>query len=289
MRLVFHDQRPGLIDGDRVVDLTPLIKHPSAAARDSMRAVIGQWATIRARLDAGAARHLPTQPFDPALLGPPIPAPGKIVAAPVNYHDHREEMSVQHTVAELGVFLKAPSSVIGPGGTILLPFPDRRTDQEAELAVVIGAPARDVAADRAFEYIAGYTCLIDVTLRGTEERSMRKSFDTFTPIGPWLTMADEIPNPDDLWLRCWVNGTLRQEASTSALIYGVAQLIAYASSIMTLEPGDIVTTGTPAGVGPLADGDHVCVEIDGLGRLDVGVGVADISPAPSNGEARAAV
>lgn len=277
MRLVFHDQRPGIIDGDRVIDLTPLIEHPPAAAGDAPRAVIEQWAAIRARLAAGAAGDLPSQPFDPSLLGPPIPKPGKIVAAPVNYRDHREEMSAKHTVAELGVFLKAPSSVIGPGDTILLPLAERRIDQEAELAVVIGVTARDVSVDRAFEHVAGYTCLIDVTLRGIEERSMRKSFDTFTPIGPWLTTVDEIRDPDDLLLRCWVNGTLRQEASTSALIYGVSQLIAYASSVMTLEPGDIVTTGTPAGVGPLADGDSICVEIEGLGRLDVGVGAVDLA------------
>ncbi|CAN5559712.1 hypothetical protein BH18ACT3_BH18ACT3_15380 [soil metagenome] len=277
MRVVLYDHQPGLIDGESVIDLSPLLEQPAGSAPEAMRALIAQWTGVTSRLGAAAAGDLPRRPFDPALLGPPMPTPSKIVAAPVNYDDHRHEMAVEHTVAQLGVFLKAPSSIIGPGGTIVLPFAERRIDQEAELAIVIGAPARNVPVDRAIEYVFGYTCLIDVTLRGNEERSMRKSFDTFTPLGPWITTRDEVPDPDDLRVRCWVNGTLRQDCSTSALICDVRHLIAYTSSIMTLEPGDIVSTGTPAGVGPLADGDRVCVEIDAVGRLEVAVADHDRS------------
>jgi 2-keto-4-pentenoate hydratase/2-oxohepta-3-ene-1,7-dioic acid hydratase in catechol pathway len=277
VRLVCYDDRPALLDGESVVELSPLLTDPSGSAGELMLAVIDQWAEVRSRLAAGALATLPRTALDHSMLGPPIPRPGKIVAAPVNYDEHRVEMSVQHTVAQLGVFLKAPSSVIGPGGTILLPFADRRTDQEAELAVVIGSTAHHVTADRALDHVFGYTCLLDVTLRGDEERSMRKSFDTFTPIGSCITTADEVADPDDLRLRCWVNGELRQDSSTARLIYGVAHLIEYVSAVMTLDPGDIISTGTPAGVGPLMEGDRVVVEVERVGRLEVGVRIADAS------------
>ncbi|MEJ3747976.1 fumarylacetoacetate hydrolase family protein [Actinomycetes bacterium KLBMP 9797] len=209
---------------------------------------------------------------------PVLPRPGKIVAAPVNYRDHQAEMAAPLTVADLGVFLKAPSSVIGHGGTVVLPYDDVRTDHEAELAVVIGRVARDVPADLALEYVAGYTCLFDITIRSTEDRSTRKSFDTFTPIGPWVTTPDEVGDPGALGLRCWVNGAPRQSASTADLIFDVPRLIAYASSVMTLWPGDVIATGTPAGVGPIQHGDRVAMEIERVGRLEVTVSGAQAIP-----------
>jgi 2-keto-4-pentenoate hydratase/2-oxohepta-3-ene-1,7-dioic acid hydratase in catechol pathway len=180
-------------------------------------------------------------------------------------------MKIDATVADLGFFLKAPTSVTGPGGMVQLPYRDRRTDQEGELAVVIGTRARQLPPERALDCVFGYTCLLDITVRGREDRSMRKSFDTFTPIGPWITTADEVGDPGSLELRCWVNGELRQHAATKDFIVGVADLIAYISSVLTLNPGDIIATGTPAGVGPLAHGDKVAVEIDRVGRLEVSV------------------
>ncbi|MBF0688494.1 MAG: fumarylacetoacetate hydrolase family protein [Cellulomonas sp.] len=214
---------------------------------------------------------LPSQPTDLARLAAPVARPGKVVGAPVNYLDHQAEMGEQRTIADYGVFLKASSSVIGPTGRIRLPYLDVRTDHEGELGVVIGRTASRVTADRALDHVLGYAPVLDITVRSGEDRSTRKSFDTFTPFGPWVTTADEVPDPGALELRCWVDGELRQHASTADLIYGVAELVAYTSHVMTLHPGDVIATGTPAGVGPIAADQRVVVEIEGLGRLDVGV------------------
>ncbi len=239
-----------------------------------MLALIRDWRRVRSAIDAGAAGGLPPVDLSTAAWGAPVPQPGKIVAAPLNYRRHQAEMHSHSTIEQEGIFLKASSAVIGPGASIVLPHAGRRIDQEAELAVVIGSRARHVPTDQALDVVFGYTCLIDVTLRGHEERCGRKSFDTFAPVGPWVATADEVGDPGDLRLRCWVNEELRQDASTAGMIYDVRRLIAYVSSIMTLEPGDILSTGTPAGVGPLAPGDRVVVDIDRVGRLEVGVEAA---------------
>ncbi|TWP50446.1 fumarylacetoacetate hydrolase family protein [Lentzea tibetensis] len=200
----------------------------------------------------------------------PLPPPSKVIGAPANYYDHVDEMPDSHTVVDWGLFLKAPSSIIGHGGTIRLPYLDKRTDQEGELGVVIGRFARNVSPEKALDHVFGYTCVLDITVRSTEDRSLRKSFDTFTPMGPEIVTADEV-DPSDLELRCWVNDELRQHTSTAKMIYDVPRLIAYASAAMTLNPGDVIATGTPAGVGPLADGDKVVLDISGVGRLEAGV------------------
>jgi 2-keto-4-pentenoate hydratase/2-oxohepta-3-ene-1,7-dioic acid hydratase in catechol pathway len=272
----------GLVLGEDLVDVTELVgpgpsgpAGPLQAALD--RGLLAPGGALRT-LDPALLAALPRAPLSTVTLLSPLPRPGKVIGAPVNYLDHKAEMAVPTTIAELGLFLKAPSSVIGPGAPIALPYTDLRTDQEGELAVVIGRTARDVPAERAAEYVAGYACLLDITVRSGEDRSTRKSFDTFTPLGPWLTTADEVGDPGDLRLRCWVNGTLRQDTSTSALIYDVPRLIAYASSVMTLWPGDVIATGTPAGVGPIADGDVIVVEIERVGRLETPVSAATAIP-----------
>jgi 2-keto-4-pentenoate hydratase/2-oxohepta-3-ene-1,7-dioic acid hydratase in catechol pathway len=213
----------------------------------------------------------PSHPLDVSRLAAPIARPGTVVGAPVNYLDHQAEMGEQRTIADYGIFLKASSSVIGPAERIRLPYLDVRTDHEGELGVVIGRTASRVPAERALEHVFGYAPILDITVRSGEDRSTRKSFDTFTPFGPWVTTADDVPDPGALELRCWVDGELRQHASTADLIYGVAELIAYTSHVMTLHPGDVLATGTPAGVGPILAGQRVAVEIGNLGRLDVGV------------------
>lgn len=202
-------------------------------------------------------------------LEAPIKRPEKIIAAPVNYIDHKVEMSEQKTIAEYGVFLKANTSIIGPDQEIHIPYYDKRTDQEGEFAVVIGRGGRHISREDALSHIFGYTCLLDITVRSTEDRSTRKSFDTFTPIGPHIVTTDEIPDPDNLNLKCWVDGELRQETNTSELIFDVADLISYASTVMELSPGDIIATGTPAGVGPISDGSEISVHIEGVGTLKV--------------------
>ena len=251
----------GSVDVTDALGLTPGPGGPLLAFLDRG----GSLAELRA-LDLDA---LPTQPFDERRLAAPIARPGKVVGAPVNYLDHKAEMGEQRTIADYGVFLKASSSVIGPGDHIRLPYLDVRTDHEGELGVVIGRTASRVPAERALEHVFGYAPVLDITVRSGEDRSTRKSFDTFTPLGPWVTTADEVGDPGALELRCWVDGELRQSASTADLIYDVAELIAYTSHVMTLHPGDVIATGTPAGVGPIAAGQRVGVEIEGLGRLDV--------------------
>lgn len=247
--------------GDGLVDLTGQV--PSAGDGGPMRRLLAGLDPSQLTLDGPALES-------PRLLAP-VPDPTKIVAAPVNYVDHQVEMSQGSHIDSLGVFLKAPSSLTAAGGTVRLPYHDRRFDQEGELAVVIGRRASHVGADAALDHVAGYTCLLDMTMRGGEDRSVRKSFDTFTPCGPHLVTPDEVGDLDELELRTWVDGTLRQRADIRDLIWGVPPLIAYISSVMVLEPGDVVATGTPAGVGEVLDGQDVAVEITNVGRLSVTV------------------
>ena len=271
MRLANHGGAPVAVQSDSMAP----IGDPTDRAPVRFIEVITRWHD-----DPGSLTLGPPQPVGSARFGPPVPTPGKILGAPVNYVDHQREMRVEHTIRGLGFFLKSPSSVVGMDGEVPLPFPHRRTDQEAELGVVIGRRAADVAADDALDHVFGYTCLIDVTVRGDEERSTRKSFPGFTPIGPWITTADELPDPGDLRIRGWVNDELRQDASTSAMICSVPELIELMSSVATLEPGDIIATGTPAGVGPIEPGDVITVTIDGVGTLRVGVTAGTRAPHP---------
>jgi 2-keto-4-pentenoate hydratase/2-oxohepta-3-ene-1,7-dioic acid hydratase in catechol pathway len=215
--------------------------------------------------------------------------PGKIIAAPVNYRRHMSEMSETLDINDLGLFLKAPSSICGQGDVVRLPYSDRRFDQEGELGVVIGREARAIAEGEALDAVLGYTCLLDITMRGGEDRSLRKSFDTFTPIGPWVVTADEVGDPGSLGLTCCVNGQVRQAGNTRDLIWPVPRLVAYASSVMTLHPGDIIATGTPEGVGPLAHGDTIELEIEKVGTLAVSVSAADATACPTRGAGRGPV
>jgi len=265
---VYDDERLGIVVGDEIVDVSDLVVPGQQGPGGPLLRLIEQGydpAPQTAQRLRGRAR----QALKQARLRAPLPRPGKIIGAPVNYLDHKAEMSVPQTIAEYGVFLKAASSVSGPGEAIRLPYLDKRTDQEAELNVVIGRAARNVGVDEALNYVFGYTCGLDITVRSSEDRSTRKSFDTFTPLGPWVVTPDEIGDAGDLELRCWVNGELRQQTNTGDLIFNVAELIAYSSSIMTLWPGDVILTGTPAGVGPIAHGDRLVVEIEKVGQLAV--------------------
>lgn len=267
---VYDNDRLGVVAGNDVIDVTNLVGENEGDPSGPLSRLI-QRGYDQARFAADRLAGRPRQALSEVHLAAPLPRPGKIIGAPVNYLDHKAEMAVSQTIAEYGIFLKASSSVIGPGDTIRLPYLDKRTDQEAELTVVIGRTTRNVPVTEALDYVFGYTCGLDITVRSTEDRSTRKSFDTFTPLGPWVVTADEVGDPQNLALSCRVNGELRQQASTGDLIFNVAELIAYTSSIMTLWPGDVILTGTPAGVGPIASGDRLLVEIEKVGRLEVGV------------------
>jgi 2-keto-4-pentenoate hydratase/2-oxohepta-3-ene-1,7-dioic acid hydratase in catechol pathway len=277
MRLVvYDDSRLGLLRDGSVVDMSDLAGAGAAEWPPvfMLRAIAG-WDRLRPRLE-DALRARPGVPLDRVRLRAPVVFPTKVIAAPVNYRLHIEEMrplikGELHAIEKYGVFLKAPSSVVGPGDVIELPFPDRRTDHEVELGVVIGRTARDVAAADALGYVFGYTGVLDITVRGDEDRSTRKSFDSFTPVGPLLVTADEISDPQALQLQLWVNGERRQNGHTRDMIWDVPRLIEFASHVMTLYPGDLISTGTPDGVGPLTPGDGVTIEIERIGRMSVSV------------------
>jgi 2-keto-4-pentenoate hydratase/2-oxohepta-3-ene-1,7-dioic acid hydratase in catechol pathway len=232
---------------------------------------------------AKLAAHGAGKSLDQVALGAPIPLPGAVVAAPVNYYDHMVEMSEVRDIRHLGVFLKARSSVIGPDSVIRLPYTDRRFDHEGELGVVIGTVTENVSESEALSSVFGYTCLLDITMRGGEDRSTRKSFRTFTPIGPHIITADEVGDPTDLRIICNVNGTERQNETTKEMVWSVAALISYISSVMTLYPGDIIASGTPAGIGPIFDGDVIDVIIERVGHLHMSVSANGAVACPTLG------
>jgi 2-keto-4-pentenoate hydratase/2-oxohepta-3-ene-1,7-dioic acid hydratase in catechol pathway len=270
MRLAaFGNGRLGIVEGETLRDVTEWA-YANCARRVEDPLIAFIEAAARGRAPAGAKLAAAGVRF-----GPPLRQPGKIVAAAANYLNHTREMNpgvaAPGGIREKGFFLKAPSSIIGPGEAIRLPFADRRTDYEAELAVVIGRTASGIGEAEALAHVFGYTCLLDITLRGKEDRGLRKSFDSFTPIGPAVVTRDEIPDPNSLGIACRVNGELRQDDSTRSMTMHVPALIAWISSVMTLQPGDLIATGTPAGVGPLRDGDRIEVAIERLGTLGVTV------------------
>ena len=225
----------------------------------------------------GVATAAP-RPLAEVRLLAPVPRPGKIVCVGLNYRDHARETG-QAIPTEPVLFSKFANSVVGPGADVVVPPDAEEVDYEAELAVVIGRRASAVRAADALDHVAGYTCANDVSARSLQFRSSQwllgKAVDTFLPLGPWLVTADEVPDPQALGIRCLVNDELLQDSNTGQMVFGVAELIAYASRTITLEPGDLLVTGTPSGVGMAADpprylrpGDRMRVEIDGLGRLE---------------------
>jgi 2-keto-4-pentenoate hydratase/2-oxohepta-3-ene-1,7-dioic acid hydratase in catechol pathway len=206
-----------------------------------------------------------TQLSEARLLAPVLPT--KILCVGRNYAAHAKEHDSEVPEVPM-LFLKPPSAVIGPGDTILLPPQSRQVEHEAELAVVIGKRGRWIESQEALDYVLGYTAANDVTARDLQRRdgqwSRAKGFDTFCPLGPWIETEFD---PEDVLITCHVNGEMRQMGSTRDMVFQIRQLIAYASSVMTLEPGDLLLTGTPAGVSSLAPGDVVEVTIEGLGSL----------------------
>jgi 2-keto-4-pentenoate hydratase/2-oxohepta-3-ene-1,7-dioic acid hydratase in catechol pathway len=196
--------------------------------------------------------------------------PSKIICIATNYRAHALEMN-RPIPDEPLIFEKPPTAVLAPGGGIEYPPSSEEVHHEAELAVIIGRPARDIGPEDAMRHVAGYTCFNDVTARDLQRKEANrftraKGFDTFAPIGPWLVTADAL-DPSDLAVTCHVNGVLRQEGRTADLIFSIRQCISFVSQVMTLEPGDIIATGTPSGVGPIRPGDTVSVTVEGIGTL----------------------
>lgn len=215
--------------------------------------------------------------YAPEIAGPPVAladvalqapvAPSKIACVGRNYAEHAAELG-NEVPSEPLIFLKAPTSVIGPGEGVVYPSISQRVDHEGELAVVIGRRCRHVREEDAALVIFGYTVANDVTARDLQQKdgqwSRAKGFDTFCPVGPWIDTAFE---PSNRRLRCLVNDEVRQDSNTSLMIYSIGRIVAHVSRFMTLEPGDLILTGTPSGIGPVQEGDVMTVEVDGLGII----------------------
>ncbi len=267
-------ERPALLDESGV------LRDLSAVVGDIDGALLGDGAALgRVREAAGSAGELPA--LEPAGLriGPPVAGIGKVVCVGLNYHDHARETGGA-VPEEPILFMKAPDTVVGAYDDVLVPRGSRKTDWEVELAVVIGRTARYLSSDEeASAAVAGYAVSHDVSERAFQlERGGQwdkgKNCETFNPLGPWLVTSDEVADPQALGLRLWVNGELKQDGTTAEQIFPVAEVVRYLSQFMTLRPGDVINTGTPAGVAMgapepkpyLRAGDVVELEIDGLGR-----------------------
>ncbi|MGQ5264710.1 fumarylacetoacetate hydrolase family protein [Micromonospora sp. ZYX-F-536] len=273
-------ERPVALDAHgRLVDLSDLVVEIDGAFLSGDGVEV-----VRAAVEGG---DLPLVADPETRIGAPIARPGKIVCVGLNYSDHAAETGAQPPTEPI-LFMKAPNTVVGPNDQVLIPRGSVKTDWEVELAVVIGRTARYLESDdAALACVAGYAISNDLSEREFQlERGGQwdkgKSCETFNPLGPWLVTADEVPDPQQLGLRLTVNGTRRQNGSTKTMIFGVAELIRYVSQFMVLEPGDVINTGTPAGVALgqpdpkpyLRPGDVIEIEIDGLGAQRQTVGAA---------------
>lgn len=264
--------QPGVVAGGEVIDLGP-------AGFPDLLSVIEGGAEARARAEAWVAAAPAGARFDigSVKLLAPLPRPPKLICVGLNYADHARESNLEIPKVPT-IFAKFPTAVIGPGADIVLPKASAKPDYEAEFAFVIGRGGRHIPAGRWREHVFGYTILNDVSARdyqmATSQWMMGKTFDTFAPMGPWIVSADEIADPHTLDIKLTLSGEVMQSSNTRNLIFGVGELTAFLSSVFTLEPGDVVSTGTPAGVGfarkpprYLRPGDDVVVEIQGLGQL----------------------
>ena len=285
MRLCrFNDDRLGVVEGETIRDVSealavlPKVGWPAPLGDQ----LVANLPRIRQEIERLAPRARALALGD-AILRSPVANPSKIIGAPINYKDHIEESKkdpgiahgrVIKAIGDWGLFLKANSALVGAGDGVALRFPDRRNDHEVELALVIGRAGADIRREAALDHVAGYAIGLDMTVRGPELPSFRKSVDSYAVLGPWLVTAEEVPDPDALDFELRVNGEVRQKSNTRHLDYDVRRLIEYASSFYTLLPGDIIMTGTPAGVGPVKPGDTMSVAMERIGAMTVRVRAA---------------
>jgi 2-keto-4-pentenoate hydratase/2-oxohepta-3-ene-1,7-dioic acid hydratase in catechol pathway len=273
---VFDDYRIGVVEDETLRDVTRALPTALDAMPElRMNWLIANWSDLATQVARFAG---PSMPVSSVRLRACSPAPRHIFALPANFREHVGEiglMSVSgtQTADDKGFFLKAPGSLAGASETILLPrASQRRFDHECEIALIVGATAFDVPAARARDVVFGYACAVDVTMRidpagRQEDRSLRKSFASFTPLGPYMVTADEIGDPHELTSRLSVNGSLRQRGHAGAMIVDMWRAIELISSVVPLQPGDVVLTGTPSGVGPIVDGDVVEITVDRVGTM----------------------
>jgi 2,4-didehydro-3-deoxy-L-rhamnonate hydrolase len=277
----FNHDRLGVVKGTQVHDVTEALQslpplHWPTPPGDHF---FNHFEALRPHMQV-LADSVPGVPIAAVSLLSPVANPGKIIAAPVNYQLHLDESRADNainfgtevkTIADYGLFLKAGSAMIGAGQAVVADWADRRIDHEIELALVIGKQGFRITEDQALSHVAGYMIGLDMTIRGTEDRSFRKSLDTFAVFGPHVVTADEIVDPGHLDFELKVNQQTRQKANTAQLIWNVQKLIAYASQAYTLYPGDIIMTGTPEGVAPVLPGDSMHAWIECIGEMSVAV------------------
>jgi 2,4-didehydro-3-deoxy-L-rhamnonate hydrolase len=276
----FNDNRLGLVEGDQVRDASqaleglPTPTYPFPPKGDPLIINLDR---LRPAILA-AAKDGKSLPVSEVRFLSPVAAPTKIIGTPTNYRDHIAEADRQRevfggrysgSIEEQGLFLKATSALVGPGEGVRLRFPERRTDHEMELGVVIGRRGSNIRKDEALAYVAGYSIALDMVVRGTQDRSFRKSIDTYAVLGPWLVTADEIADPQNLDFFLAVNGEVKQKSNTSLMIMDLATQISWASTYYTLWPGDIIMSGTCSGVSQVKPGDVLHCEIDKVASCDV--------------------
>jgi len=271
--LFFNDFKLGVLKRDLVIDVSPIVRQiPHTGPHNLINGLIERFEEYRGRLQEAADRGQGV-PVDRVRVRPPLPKPYNLIAMAVNYLEEGERAKP----APMNAFHKSPNSVIGDGDTLVLPdVPATVFEGEAELALVIGKRASGVGAAEAMDYVFGYLNLIDGSARGLPPSGntfyQMKSRDTFAPLGPFLVTADEVPNPHALQVRLWINGELKQNYNTRAMSHKIPQCIEWVTSIHSLEPGDILATGTDhRGLSAIQDRDLIEMETDGLGRLHVQV------------------
>lgn len=283
MRICWYDDnRLGVVRGTQVFDVTEVLDRlpsPVYPPTEKGDLLIANLERLRPALELAADQAGGRDLRDIRLLSP-VAQPTKIIGTPVNYLAHAEEAKSQTEVftgryiggiEQQGLFLKATSSLVGAGEGVALRFPDRRTDHEIELGVVIGRTAANVGEADALSYVAGYAIALDMVVRGPEDRSFRKSPDSYAVLGPWLVTADELGDPGDLAFSLRVGNEVRQASNTAKMIMGVARQIAWASSCYTLHPGDIIMTGTCEGVSQVHPGDVMSCDFARIGAMEVKV------------------
>jgi len=280
-----------IVKNDTLIPVGESLSREGALPKQAtMLDLIARYDSVKGQLENIATKGAGTR-IDAKLLKPPVENPTKIWAAAGNYKRGSEGLgdargrgnAAKTSPEELleNIFLKPPSSIVGPGGNIVIPKNADSIFPELELCVVIGKKARHVSKAQAFDAIFGYTIMLDVTARGyglsknlSGTRNVRKGFESFSPIGPWITTKDEIPNPDNLWMKLWINGELKQSAKTDAMINNIATLVSFLSDVTTFYPGDLITTGNPDSPEfqeKLKPGDVLKAEIEGIGAMSLGV------------------
>jgi len=285
MNICWYDQHQlGVVADGRVYAVggalaaLPAARYPAAPGD----LLIANLDTVRAAIER-LLPNAPSKPVSEVRFLSPVANPGKIIGVPVNYADHVAEANADQAtftdrykgpIREQGLFLKAASALVGPSEGVALRFPERLSHHEMELGVVIGKTAANVSQEDALSYVAGYAIALDMTVRGPEDRSLRKSLDSYAVLGPWLVTADAVDDAQRLDISLSVNGAPRQRASTAEMIIGIAEQIAWASSYYTLHPGDIIMSGTCAGVGQVLPGDVIDCAIEHIGAMRVAVRAA---------------